>query len=86
MSSFAVPLYHFGGDLDDARIAIEENYSGCYSSLAGYAQEIAEALGDIPPRLESYIDYERLGRDMKLGGDVYIIETSFDEVHIFWAH
>lgn len=79
-------LNHFGGDLDDAQKAIEENYSGCYSSLAEYAQEIAEEMGDIPPRLESYIDYERLGRDMELGGDVYTIETAFDEVHIFWAH
>lgn len=35
-------LAHFGDDLEDAQKAIEENYSGCYSSLADYAQELTE--------------------------------------------
>ena len=29
------------------------------------------------------IDYERMGRDMELNSDVYTIETSFEEVHVF---
>jgi antirestriction protein len=79
-------LSHFGDDLDDARKSIEENYSGCYSSLADYAQELTESTGDIPKHLEFYIDYERMGRDMELSGDIFTIETAHDEVHIFWAH
>lgn len=79
-------LNNFGGDLDDATKAIEENYSGCYKSLADYAEELTEQTGDVPEHLAFYIDYERMGRDMELNGDVYSIETSFDEVHVFWSH
>jgi len=33
-----------------------------------------------------YIDYERMGRDVELGGDIFTIETGYQEVHIFWSH
>ncbi len=33
-----------------------------------------------------YIDYKRMGRDMKLNGDVFTIETGYEEVYIFWNH
>ena len=79
-------LNNFGGDLDEARTAAEENYSGCYKSLADYAQELTEEITQIPDNLSFYIDYERMGRDMELSGDVFTIETAFDEVHIFWNY
>ena len=79
-------LNNFGGDLEDAKKAIEENYSGCYKSLAEYAEELTEQTAEVPENLAFYIDYERMGRDMELGGDVYTIETGFEEVHVFWAH
>ncbi len=79
-------LNHFGGSLDDARKAVEDQYSGCYSSLADYAQEWTENTSEIPSSLEFYIDYERMGRDFELSGDIFIIETAHDEVHIFWSH
>jgi len=79
-------LNHFGGDLDDAHKAMEENYCGCYTSLADYAQELTEQTSEIPKHLEFYIDYEHMGRDMEMSGDVFTIETAYDEVHIFWAH
>ncbi len=79
-------LNHFGGCLDDARQALEENYSGCYSSLADYAQELTEETTQIPESLAYYIDYEKMGRDMEMNGDIYTIETAYDEVHIFWNH
>ena len=44
-------LSHFGGDLEDARKAIEENYCGCYKSLSDYAQELTEETTQIPERL-----------------------------------
>lgn len=62
---------------------MEEQYNGCYSSLADYAQELTEDTSEIPEHLEFYIDYERMDRDMELGGDVFTIETAFDEVHVF---
>ena len=79
-------LNNFGGDLEDAKKAIEENYSGCYKSLAEYAEELTEQTAEVPENLAFYIDYERMGRDMELGGDFYTIETGFEEVHVFWAH
>lgn len=79
-------LNNFGGDLDEARKAAEENYCGCYKSLADYAQELTEETTQIPEKLSYYIDYERMGRDMELNGDVFTIEAGYEEVHIFWNH
>jgi antirestriction protein len=79
-------LSHFGGDLDDARKAAEENYAGLYTSLADYAEELTDNTAEIPQNLAYYIDYERMGRDMELSGDIFTIETAHDEVHVFWSH
>ena len=79
-------LNHFGGDLEDAKRAIEENHAGCHSCVADYAQELTEDTSEIPEHLVFYIDYEKMGRDMELSGDIYTIETAHDEVHIFWSH
>lgn len=79
-------LSHFGGDLEDARKAAEENYTGCYKSLADYAEEMTDNIQDIPENLAYYIDYERMGKEMELSGDIYTIETAYDEIHVFWSH
>ncbi|SER80203.1 Antirestriction protein [Nitrosomonas sp. Nm51] len=79
-------LNNFGGDLEEARTAAEENYCGCYKSLADFAQELTEETTQIPENLAYYIDYERMGRDMELSGDIFTIETAFEEEHIFWNH
>ena len=79
-------LSHFGDSIDDAQKAIEDNYCGCYASLADYAEDLIEETTQIPEHLAFYIDYEKMGRDMELGGDVFTIETGYQEVHIFWNH
>lgn len=79
-------LTHFNGDLDEARKAIEENYCGCYKSLADYAEELTEQSTAIPENLKYYIDYDRMARDMDMSGDIFSIETAHDEVHIFWSN
>ena len=79
-------LSHFGDNIEDATKAIEDHYAGEYKSLADYAEELTEQTGDIPEHLAFYIDYERMGRDMELNGDVYTIEAGFEEVHVFWSH
>ena len=38
------------------------------------------------PDVAARIDYERISRDMELSGDIFTIETGFEEVHIFWNH
>ena len=78
-------LNNFGGDLEEAKTAAEENYCGCYKSLADFAEELTEDTTQIPENLAYYIDYERMGRDMELSGDIFTIETAFEEVHIFWS-
>jgi len=79
-------LNQFGGDIKDATKAKEDNYCGCYSSVADYAQELTEQTGDIPKHLEFYIDYIRMAYDMEVSGDIFTIETAHEEVHIFWNH
>lgn len=73
-------------DLDDARKALEEGYAGEYKTLADFAEEITEGTTDIPDNLSYYIDYERMGRDMEMSGDIFTIETAHEEVHVFWSH
>ncbi len=79
-------LLGYYSDIDDARKAVDESYCGCHTSVADYAQELTEDTGNIPSHLEMYIDYERMGRDMELGGDIFTIETAYQEVHIFLNH
>lgn len=80
-----VRLYgHFGNSLDEARAAFD-NHAGEYRSLADFAEEITRETGpEIPESLQYYIDWEAMGRDMELNGDVFTIKLGFDEVHVFW--
>lgn len=78
-------LAHFSS-IDEATTAIEDSYAGCYKSVADFAEELTEQSTQIPESLQYYIDYERMGRDMEMGGDIFSIETAHDEVHIFWNH
>ncbi len=78
-------LSHFSS-LDEAQKAVEESYAGCYESLADYAEELTTDTTTIPESLAYYIDYEKMGRDMELSGDVFTIETGYREVHVFWNH
>ena len=76
-------LAHFN-NLDDARQAAEECYCGCHASLADYAQELTEETTTIPQHLAQYIDYKAMARDMEYSGDVFTLETGFEQVHVFW--
>ena len=77
-------LTHFGGDLEQARAQLDD-YAGEYQSLGAFAEELHEQTGTvIPDALQYYIDWVSLGRDMELNGDVFTIETGFEQVHIFW--
>ena len=84
-SDFGSELLSHFGDVDEALRAAGEDYCGCYRSLADYAQELTEETTDIPANLTYYIDYESMGRDMALNGDVFTIETAFEQVHVFWS-
>jgi hypothetical protein len=51
-------LDHYCGDIEDEKRALE-NYMGCYSSIADYAQEVTESTSEVPEHLKFYIDYEK---------------------------
>lgn len=76
-------LNHFA-DIDEARRVADEEYCGCCSSLADYAQELTEETVQVPESLAYYIDYQAMGRDMELNGDIFTIETGIQEIHVFW--
>lgn len=76
-------LNEFSDDIEYVRRLAEENFIGCYPSLADYAQEITEECHDIPEYLVNYVDYERMGKDLKLSGDIVAIETDYQQLHIF---
>ena len=61
-----------------------EHYQGEYESLADYARESTESSGpDIPENLAPYIDYERMGDDLRLSGDITFLRASPNRLHIF---
>lgn len=76
-------IAHYGGDIAEAKAAMEDRYHGVYSSLADYVQDVTEECTAIPEPLRFYIDWERLARDAKISGDVLTIQTAHDEVHVF---
>ena len=82
----AVLIDHYGGEVDEARRAADESYSGVYTSLAAYAEELTNETTQIPDNLTYYIDDEQMGRDMELNGDIYTLKTAYAEVHVLWSH
>ncbi len=78
-------LSHFGDDFTEARAAFDE-YAGEYRSAADFAEQLHEDSGtEIPESLRYYIDWQALARDMELNGEIILLHTSFDEVHVFWS-
>ena len=76
---------HYDDDLEQARAAFDD-YAGEYRSIAEFAEELTRECGtEIPASLQYYIDWDAMGRDMALNGDIFTVETGFDQVHIFWS-
>lgn len=71
-------------NLEEAKTAMEDNYCGEYESVEDYAHELLSEQITLPSFLEYYLDYKAYARDLELNGDIFTIETSFQEVHIFW--
>lgn len=76
-------LIHQFGDIEEATKAVNDGYHGCYESLSDYAEQMTEDTTTIPQHLQFYIDYDRMGRDWEMSGDIYTIETAHNEVHVF---
>ena len=57
-----------------------------YEGFGAYKVSEYEGLESVHEHLAFYIDYEKMGRDMELSGDVFTVETGYQEVHVFWSH
>lgn len=71
---------------DDWSEQFQEVYRGTHKSLADYAEELSEELGDlesVPERLRYHIDWDSVAREMEIGGDVWTADVS-DGVAVFW--
>lgn len=89
---FASLVEYLGGtsSIDEARRYMEEGYRGAFDSLADYAQELVEecysdVLKGLPTFIRLNIDYQAIGKDMDLGGDVFTFEHD-GKTHVFDAH
>lgn len=75
-----------GTSIDDAKEFLDNNYQGIHKDVGEYAEYITEEIGtEIPKHLQYYIDWDKMGRDMKLDGDIFTIELN-DGMHVFFNH
>lgn len=59
-----------GEGLEDALDEMDNYIFYPGTDAEGYAEEMAEESGDVPEWLAYYVDYEKMGRDMVLNGDI----------------
>ena len=76
-------LLAYFNDLQAARQAMDEGYQGCFASLADYAQDLTEQAMEVPQHLAAYIDYQAMACDLEYGGEVFTVETGYEQVHVF---
>ena len=80
-------LTHFGGDLEDAKRYMNDGYRGEWDSLAHYVESLVEecysdVLKALPNFIRGHIDFEGIGDDMELSGDVFTIDVD-RKIHVF---
>ena len=66
--------------------AFDEAYQGECRDLGEWAEELAESAGwinKVPGHLRPYIDFDSMGRDAELSGDIFTIERG-GTVYVFW--
>ncbi len=76
-------LEQFSGDIDQAETALQDCYHGQFASLADYMEELTTESVTIPEALRYYVDWAAMARDAEMGGDLFTIETTHGEVHVF---
>lgn len=79
----AIELIQHFDNIDEAITALSEHYVGEFTSLAEYAENTILDTSEIPEHLKYYIDYSSMGRDWEMSGDIFTIETGFEEIHVF---
>lgn len=70
-------------DIDETVEFFQDNYIGLYKDLGYFAADWCEQCGtEIPKFFANYIDYDAMGRDMELSGDIITIQDCH-EIHVF---
>ena len=89
---FGKLMDHFGGTsgLEEARDYMEHGYCGAFDDIGWYAAELGndlyhEQVAALPDFIRNNIDWDAIGRDLELGGDVFTLELD-GVVHVFDAH
>ena len=73
-----------GGDIETARNRMENHYIGGFQSMEDFGESQID-LSEVPQYLHYYIDSEKFARDMRLGGEILVIESG-GFYHVFWNH
>lgn len=83
---------YLGGlsELDQARHYMEYCHRGAFDSLADYAQDLiedcyADSLKALPDFIRYHIDFDGIGRDIELSGDIFTVVAN-GTLHVFDAH
>ena len=82
-------LDYFCGDVEETKRYLDKKYLGAFDSAADYAEKdaLGKIQGEIPAIIAPYVNYEAMGRDLLLGGEILAIELQDTEdrkiVHIF---
>lgn len=84
---FAGLLGHFAGDLDEAKAYMEDGYRGEWDDLgwfaAGFIGDLYhDVLKELPDLIRNNIDWNAIGHDLELGGDIFTIEIG-RKLHVF---
>ena len=61
-------------------------FAGEWDSLGHWAEEINEGAFTIPDALVHYIDWDGMGRDAELNGDIWTADAPGGGVFVFWNH
>ncbi len=81
---FAGLISYYGYSPNDCIEYHNENYLGCYESLEDYAIQVTEDCYEpIPKHVQFYINWEDMGRDMELNGEIFSIELGYQQIHIY---
>lgn len=75
---------------DDAEDFVNENYRGEFETWADYAEEFCNDVYDmkeVPAWLQSHIDWQSVGRDFELSGDMSAYrDGEYGSLYFFWNH
>jgi antirestriction protein len=76
-------------DIDSAVSDFQDKYQGEHDSLADYVEQYWEDTGEYKRNDKqwwspiNYVDWERMARDLELGGDVHTEDSDGGKIHVF---